>query len=1031
MNESEGTRSKSKFNAASDDKTLPLPGYVTEDDAPIPGQIGNYPITGVLGRGGMGTVFAAQDTRLKRRIAIKVLPERLARDDTLLRHFRREAQHLAALNHPNIATIYSLEETADFHFITMELVSGRTLAARIDEHPLSVPETLAIARQIAQGLEAAHRKGIIHRDLKPVNIMITPEGRAKVLDFGLASMPQAEETDRQPISGTPGYMSPEQARGEPVDPRADIWALGSVMVECMTGEKLISGASPADRVARTTRFEADLICLPDTSSEELRALVAHCLEPDVTRRLGDATSLRREIDEELARMRLAATGARPREGETQLHLPVQLSTFIGRSRDLHDIDALISRHRLVTLTGFGGCGKTRLSLEVAERAHERFPDGVWFIDLSAVSEPERVSHAIARALSLKEQSTRDIHAVLAEFVQSKRALLVLDNCEHLVEACAELVAELLQAGPDVVILATSREPLHAHGEALYRVDPLPTPSAESASVLELAPFDSVMLFVDRARAAGVEFELSDQNAAAVASICRRLDGIPLGLELAAAKVRAFSVKEIARRLRTDLMTLSESTSGTGTRHETLRALIDWSHDLLSPAESTVFEVASWDVVDVHTHLVDKSLILMSVDEDAGRERTRYRMLDTVREYANERLHAAGEVDVIRSHHRDHFIAFAEIAEPHLRGFEQARWFSRIGLEHENIRLAFEACTVPGADPQLGVRLAGALGRYWMIQGHWSEGRDMCDRVLRSATGLPNSVPFANTLNAAGNLAFHQGDYAQAQRCHRRALTMRRPLSDGSGQANSLNNLGEIARIRGESKRARVLYEAALKIQHAVRDPWGQAVSHNNLGEVAQADGDYARARRHHDRALALWPEIGDRWGVAWSLSNLGFVATKEGKLAEAEACYERSLATSREIRDPFGIALSLHALGEVVAQGGDIRRASRHQREALEIRRKLGDRKGIAESLETIASLAAESGDPVRATRLLGAARALRERIGAPLPEDRREALDALEGSLRTTLVEGFRGEWDHGRFMFVEDALQFALDDPMPESHP
>jgi tetratricopeptide (TPR) repeat protein len=434
------------------------------------------------------------------------------------------------------------------------------------------------------------------------------------------------------------------------------------------------------------------------------------------------------------------------------------------------------------------------------------------------------------------------------------------------------------------------------------------------------------------------------------------------------------------------------------------------------------DVSGWEILDLHARLVDKSLVDMVAGGLGEGERARYRMLETVRGYARRHLEAAGELAATRNRHRDVFIGLAETAEPFLQGFEQTSWFGRLGTEQDNLRVAFETCARDDVDPELGLRLAGALGRFWMVRGHWSEGRVICARVLARSPDGPATPARAQTLNGAGNLAFHQGDYAQAKGFHEQSLAVRRELGDRRGQAMSLNNLGEIARMSGDYREARAFYQDSLAIQEAIDDRWGAAVSYNNLGEVAQAQGEFEQARELHGRAIALWPELGDRWGMAWSLSNLGFVARGQGNLEEARSFYGESLAASREVGDRFGVALSWHALGSVAQEQQDLEGATAYLRESLDIRHQLGDRKGLAESLEAFGGLSLVQGNHARAARLLGAADALRERIQAPLPEEEglvvRARVDALSEALGP---DGFESAWSSGRALFLEQAIALA----------
>jgi predicted ATPase/Tfp pilus assembly protein PilF len=601
------------------------------------------------------------------------------------------------------------------------------------------------------------------------------------------------------------------------------------------------------------------------------------------------------------------------------------------------------------------------------------------------------------------------------------------------------------------VLATSREALGVGGETQFHVPSLVVPPGEGAtSAAELEDVESVRLFTERARAGRSDFRVTDDTAEAVAQICRRLDGIPLALELAAARVRTMPVAEIARRLDDRFTLLTEGSRTSLPRHGTLRALIDWSWDLLEPAERTLLQrlsvfaggwtldaaervcagedMPAWDVVDLHSHLVEKSLVEM-VAEGRATGRSRYRMLETVRQYARE-LEDPGDDAEIRRRHRDFYLALAEEAEPLLRGAEQTRWLGRLGLEHENLRVAFGTCFSDGGGPGFACRLAGALGRYWMVRGHWTEGRELCADALRIDRDRTDAR--ARTLNAAGNLAFHLGAYDESHRHHSEALEIRRELGNRHDEAMSLNNLGEVARLRGDYSPARDHYRMAESIQRDIDDRWGLAVSLNNLGELAQNQGDYEEAQRYHEQACAFWPELGDHWGLAFSLSNLGFVAAKRGRLAEARDCYERTLSLSRELGDRFKTALALRQLGEVAREQRDWEGATSSLRESLEIRKELGDREGIADSLESCAALLAARDDSARAARLLGAADALREVIQAPAPAARQEDLVRWEEETAASLGrERYGIERSRGRSLSLDEAVAIALEGTAREPSP
>lgn len=1028
-------------------------------DAALPDHVGRYPVLGTLGRGGMGVVYLARDPGLGREIAIKLLSTRLVRDAVALARFEREARLLASITHPNVAVVHSLEHD-DAPFLTMEVVEGATLAERIAAGGMDVAAALDIARQIAAALEAAQARGILHGDLKPANVKITGEGQVKVLDFGLARTlgPDPEETlhvdaTADLFCGTPGYMSPEQLRREAFDTRADVFAFGCVLFECLAGAPAFPGGSLAERLAATLDREPMWGQLPLTTPFRVRSLLRRCLDKAAQGRPGSFTLVRREIEEEIAAARV------PREATPELppdavagrftgpgEVPRLLASFVGRREELEDLRDILADHRLVTVTGAGGCGKTRLALEFARLAGPDFPDGAWWVELAPLPAAEEVPAAVARALGVSERPGEALARTLRDALLSKRALLVLDDCERVVAGIAEFAGELLAAAPDLRILATSREPLGTVGERVYHLLPLALPSAAEADARNA---ESVQLFLERSRANALDFELDESTMPAVVEICRRLDGLPLALELAAARVRVLSVQEIALRLGDRFRFLGAGTRAAVPHHQTLRALVDWSYDHLSAPERLLLRrlsvfaggwsleiaervcsgdgIEAFEILDLHSRLVDKSLVEMSARSRRRAGRTRYGMLETIREYGIARLEESGERARIEARHLQVYVELAEEAEPHLRGWGQTERFHLLTAEHDNLRVAVDRIERLGVDPEFGLRMVGALGRYWMIRGDWTEGRALCSRFLRESS---ESGPYrAKALNAAGNLAFHQGDYAESERLHTEARELRATLGDDFGVAMSWNNLGEVARMRGDAATAQRHYETCLAIYQRLGSDWGAAVAYNNLGELAQGLGQFATARRHHEQALVHWPRLGDRWGMAFSLANLGLVAAAGGDLEGARQSYERSLSISRELGDRAGTATALLELAKLASRTGDRPAALRQLGESLAIRVALGDRRGMVEALEMRAVLGCET-DPGRCVVLLAAAAHARAELRAPRNPLDAEAVQSTLDGLRKGLGEvAFAVSWAEGERLTIEETA--GLGGPMEVSTP
>ena len=680
------------------------------------------------------------------------------------------------------------------------------------------------------------------------------------------------------------------------------------------------------------------------------------------------------------------------------NLPEPLASFVGRARELDEVVQRLSQARLLTLYGSGGVGKTRLALRLAAGVLGEFPDGVWLAELAPLTDPALVAQAVAAAIGLKEEPGRPIAQTLAAHLKERQVLLVLDNCEHVLDACARLAQALLAACPRLKLLASSREALGIAGEQALRVPSLALPDAGVAPTPQaIAHCEAVQLFVERATLVRPDFRLGERNAAAVASICRRLDGIPLALELAAARVRSLAAEEIDHRLDQRFRLLTGGSRTALPRQQTLRSLIDWSYDLLREPERRVLQRLSvfaegWtaaaagpvcagagvdadDVADLLQSLCDKSLVL--ADERDGR--TRYQLLETVRQYARERLLEQGDGEAARDRHLGHFLHRAEQAAAALTGPEQARWLRELEDEHANLRAAFEWSVAAAAPAAAGLRLCGALQRFWLVHGHLTEGRASCARALDAGAAGPPTLARADALNAAGVLAYHQHDAAAAEAQHREALEIRRALGDRRGAAISLNNLGILARDRG----------------------------------------DFAAARELQQQSLAIAREIGNANGAARSLGNLGMIALDEHDFASARALFEESLAMMRELSDDDGSAIGLHLLGDVCRETGDLAAARACFADSLVILGRLGHKVRIAYSLDELAALAATLGDPAAAARLWGAAERLRDELGSPAPAAA-EDVAAARAALRDDAA--FDAAWREGRAWPLEQAIASAL---------
>jgi predicted ATPase len=728
------------------------------------------------------------------------------------------------------------------------------------------------------------------------------------------------------------------------------------------------------------------------------------------------------------------------------NLPLQLTSFIGREKEIAELKELLGTTRLLTLSGAGGCGKTRLAMQVAGDLLESYSDGIWLVELAALAEPGLVPQTVANVLGLKEQQGRSLTQTINQHLASKHLLLVLDNAEHLLAACAQMVDVVLRQCAGVVILVTSRERLGTAGELTYRVPSLSVPDPkQDATPEELSAYESARLFIERARLQRPHFAVTAQNAPALASVCHRLDGIPLAIELAAPRVRSMSVEEVNRRLDRLFGLLTGGSPTALPRQRTLRATIDWSYDLLSDAEQallcrlSVFSggwtlagaeqvctgegVDDVEALDLLTSLSDKNLVVADEQDDA----TRYRLLETVREYARDRLRERGDEARWQSGHLAYFLALAEEAEPQLTGSDQQAWLDRLEAEHDNLRSALSRSAAVASDAAGGLRLAGALWRFWLVHGYLFEGRRSLVEQLALAADPSTWQARAKALHGAGVLARNQGDYPAAGLLHEESLAIRRQHGNRRGIAASLNSLGNVASERGDHAAARSFHEEGMAIYRALDDRHGTASALNNLGIAIMYSGDFPAARVLFEESRALCRELGYRWGTAASLMNMAMVARETGDLAAARELYEAGEAIYQELGDARSTARASREVALVMCDQGNYEGAQSLLEKSLASFLKLGDRTNICDALYGLA-YAFSLRDPRRAAILWGAGERLREEQGVQAPPMHRSREDRQFAGARAALGDdtAFDLAWKEGRAMKFEDAVRYALD---PES--
>jgi predicted ATPase len=1014
-------------------------------------RLGPYEILSAIGAGGMGEVYQARDSRLGRNVAIKVLPEILSKNPTLRQRLEQEARTISKISHPNICTLHDIGHEKGMDFLVLEFVEGKTLRQLLVSGVLPLRKIIPIAVQIAEGLAKAHELGVIHRDLKPENLMVTNE-LVKILDFGLAKLTAADgvqsdcttaflQSEPGSVAGTVGYMSPEQANGKKLDFRSDQFSFGIVLYEMATGKRAFQRETQAQTLLAVVGEEPEpMSSVNPEVPPPLCWVVERCLAKEPEKRYFSTQDLARD----LAAIRDRLLDLQPRRQDVRpSNLPLPGSVFVGRDKELAAAQELLQRRdvRLVTVTGPGGIGKSRLALEVARSMADQFTSGVYFVPLAGVSEPNSIPILIAQTLGVREIGGQPLIETLKEYLQnlSSPLLLLIDNFEHMI-AAAPMLAELMAPAPNLKLLVTSRAPLHVYDEHEFPVPPLALPEAKSSfTVGNLLKYSAIALFMQRAVAVKPDFKLNKDNAAAVAEICAQLDGLPLAIELAAARTKLLSPSAMRTRLASRLQLLTGGARDLPARQQTLRQTIDWSYDLLSPAEQKLFRRLSvfvggctleavesvcdtkqdlgLDVLDGMTSMVDKSLA-QQIEQPDGEPR--FVMLGTIREYGFGKMAESGEEVQTRRAHAAYCLVLAEEGAAEDNAGNLAEWLNRFELEHDNFRAALTWLIQTG-DAAWGLRLGAALFRFWEMREYLAEGRDQLGKLLKlsgASTNLRLRVLFA-----AGVLAGAQGDYVAGDALLGESLEIARQLEDKRGIAVSLNAIAVNTRDRSELAASRALFEESLAVWRDLNDGLAVARALSNLASVAKLQGDYPHARSLYEESLSIFRDLGDKTGVAWALNHQADVACYQGDSAASQSLYEQSLATFRELNDRWGIAGSLADLGNLARAQGDFRTADSLYRESIGVFQSLEHKRGIARLLESFACSAAAQSEAERSLRLAGASAALRQSIGAPLTAGEQSKLErTLEPARQALTTAAGRTAWLEGWVMPVEKAIEDVL---------
>jgi non-specific serine/threonine protein kinase len=1015
-------------------------------------QLGNYRLLHLLGRGGFADVYLGEHVYLKNYAALKILHTVLKGEESA--GFLKEAQMLASLLHPHIVRVLDYAVEDGLPFLVMEYAPSGTLRSC---HPkgtcLEYPTIVSYVEQVASALQYAHDRGIIHRDVKPENMLLNAQNELLLSDFGLAQLlPRAFSESTQPmerpLAGTASYLAPEQLHGK-ANPASDQYALGVVVYEWFCGEPPFRGsflelaaqhlsASPASlrtwipnfspaveevvfkalakepeqRFARIQDFATALteavriispalfvspavagsMNPPDPYDTAIEAIHENMLSspPDAGTRTSDPL-----VESEDHREAHAAL----LQAEPMWKMPVIFTPLVGREQDVEAICTLLKRPevRLLTLLGTGGIGKTRLSIQVATAMRKYFTDGACFVHLGRIIDAEMMIPTLARELGLQESGIQPLFEQLKNFLGDRRLLLVLDNFEQVVKAGPQ-VEELLAACPSLKAIITSRAALRLSAEYLFPVPPLSLPDiAHAPEHTVFSQSAAVALFVQRAQAIQPSFQITPANARAIAEICLRLDGLPLAIELAAARVNLFSPQALLKRLSQRLLVLTGGRRDMPERQQTLRNALKWSYDLLDAFEQRLFRrlsvfIGGWtldavevvweagdeketgsglSVLDGVASLLDKSLLLRA--EQVGEE-PRLIMLETIREYGLECLQESGEAGVCEQAHAVYYLALLEEAEPHLQGPEQLDWFARLEQESANIFAALEEAYKHGLHRELA-RGANAFARFLIARGLYAEAEIHLTRARQVAEPLLIPAELATILFHLGEVAEKHGDYTQAETYLQEALSLARQVGDRTRTSDVLRLLGIVSRRHGDYRKGERYLQEAFALAQQSGDQERICAALRSLGAVASELGDYDRSVSYLQKGLALARKWGSREHICALLTNLGQIALLRGQFTQAETYMREALELANQIDYREGRVVLLSNLGHLAGERKDYVVSERYSQEALVLARQSGDREWIATLLANIGWAASGQEDYTRATTFLQEALALGRQI--------------------------------------------------------
>ena len=950
---------------------------------------GRYRLDRELGRGGMGAVYQGYDLLLNRVVAVKMLLA-AGLDTAGKNNLLDEARAVAQLNHPNIISVFDAGQSDDVPYVVMEYLEGDSLH---EKPPKDLVETVQYAVQICNALEEAHQHGIVHRDLKPENVIVEENGTLKLTDFGLALSLKSRMDQDSSLTGTVYYISPEQALGKPLDGRSDLYALGVMLYEFAAGRVPFTGGDPLAVISQHINdLPQDPAEIEPGISADLKQVIMKLLSKDPAQRYGSASEVQNILEDTISHDYRIKT-------KLMHNIPLDLTSFIGREEELKEVRRLIGRTRLLTMTGVGGTGKTRLAMQAARGLVHDFKDGIWVIELSTIFEADQALRAIAAVLDMRDLPNHHLEESLCDFLRPRNLLLILDNCEHLIRTCAQITERMLSGCPNIKILVTSRESLGVAGEVTFHVPSMQQPDPEDMlDGDDVWKIESMQLFKERALSVKPDFQADESQTKAACRICARLDGIPLAIELAAARVRVMPVEEIASRLSDRFKLLTGGSRSAMPRQQTLEALIDWSHDLLTDEEKTLLRRLSifssgWtleeveaicpdailpveDILDVLTRLVDKSL----VNSDTRAGKARFDMLETIRQYARNKLIQSGEIETLRNLHVQYFTGFAEKAGPELWRSGQVEWMDRLEDDHDNLRAAMEwsMCGGCGDDYVLnGLRIAASIFTFWMVRGYWSEGLGWIRKLLElPAVTAGESEVKTRLIYMAGFLTKEMGDILSAKEYFDRALETARSQKDRRGQAYAFLGLAEIAMIERLLDEAERNIDRCLTLFRDLDDQVGTAIALSRKGEITKELQGYEKSKSYYQENLKICREAGHILGTAGTLLSLGYNEMNYGDPALGREYLEESLNIFRSSKDKSGIAGALSAIGYADLYSEDLESSRERYEEALKINRELRSSPGIGQALIALGEISRSQGDYIAACEFYEEALQINENLG-------------------------------------------------------